>query len=224
MKNSIFILGLVLLTTGITFSQQVTKKGVLDRLYFKAGAEFYSMKRDNYQYSGEVNNINLVGSVIYDYSDKIQTEFVYKYGFERGPFTIYSNDYRFRGEYISQDRYESLTDNCIDLKLNWFLNRDKTINPIYLTGILEFDIQNRLESSFESANDTGSVTPLYNYSNRLSYNRVLVGPGLGAGIFLAFGKIDFQAEVNSVFRVVTFIDNEYNELLLNVTSGLVYKF
>ena len=223
MKSSIFILGLVLLTTGITFSQQERNKGVLDRLYFKAGTEFYSMKRDNYHYSGEVNNINLVGSVIYDYNDKIQTEFVYKYGFERD-YSIYSYGYRTNGGFVSKGKNENLTDYNVDLKLNWFLNRDKTINPVYLTGLLEFDIQNRYVFSGESLSDTGRYTPQYYENERTSYNRLLVGPGIGAGIFLAFGRVDFQAEVNTVFRVAPFVDRGYKELLLNVVSGLVYKF
>jgi hypothetical protein len=224
MKSSIFILGLVLLTTGITFSQQATNKGVLDRLYFKAGAEFYSVNRYDFEFSGDVNYINLVGSIIYDYNDKIQTEFVYKYGFEHEYSLYYSNGYRSEGEYVYLGKYENLTDYNIDLKLNWFLNRDKTINPIYLTGILEFDIQNRYLSNTESHVDTASYTQKYYYSEKSSYNRVLAGPGIGAGIFLAFGRIDFQAEVNSVFRVAPFVDRGYKELLLNVVSGLVYKF
>jgi hypothetical protein len=223
MKSSIFILNIVLLITGVTFSQQESKKNILDRIYFKAGAEFSAMKRDNYKYSGEVNNISLVGSVIYDYNDRIQTEFVYKYGFERD-YSIYSNGFRSGGEFISQWKNEDLTDYNVDLKLNWFLSGDKTMNPIYLTGIVEFDIQNRYVFKSESVSDTGRYTQRYYITDRNSYNRVLVGPGLGAGFFLAFGRIDFQAEVNSVFRVAPFVDRGYKELLLNIVSGLVYKF
>ena len=223
MKNSIFILGLVLLTTGITFSQQATGKGVLDRLYFKAGAEFYSLKRDNFRYSGDVNNICLIGSIIYDYNDRVQTEFVYKYGFERD-YGINEIRYIKEGELISQGEYEYLSDYNIDLKMNWFLSSDKTMNPIYLTGILEFDVQNRNNSYYNDRRDTSEYNTNYSLWKTSSYNRVLVGPGLGVGFFLAFGRIDFQAEVNSVFRIAPFVDKGYRELLLNVTSGLVYKF
>jgi hypothetical protein len=224
MKNSIFILGFVLLITGITFSQQESKKNILERVYFKAGAEFYSLKRENPVEKGDVNNINLIGSVMYDYSDKVQLEFAYKYGFAR-TYSIYSNFFESGGEFIGKSKSESLADYNVDLKLNWFLNGDKTIDPLYLTGILEFDIQNKSLAEEENRSDTGwySRQKYYNY-NESSYNRLLIGPGLGAGIFFAFGKIDFQAEINSVFRVAPFVDRGYRELLLNITTGLVYKF
>ena len=223
MKNSIFILGLVLLTTGITFSQQATGKGVLDRLYFKAGAEFYSMRRDNSNIKGDVNNINLVGSVIYDLSDRVQTEFVYKYGFVRG-YPIFNDDHIINGEIIRKSEYEDLTDYNIDLKLNWFLNRNKTNNPIYITGILEFDIQNRSLLRNESHYDTSEFRQKFYEFNKTSYNRLLIGPGIGAGIFLDAGKIDFQAEANCIYRIAPFVDKGYNELVFNVVTGLVYKF
>lgn len=223
MKSSIFILGLVLLTTGITFSQQSTDRGVLDRLYFKAGVEFYSLKRNNSNIKGDVNNINLIGSIIYECNDKIQTEFVYKYGFDRG-YPDYSEGFVNGGEFISKGKYEDLTDYIVDMKLNYFLNKDLTVNPIYLTGILEFDVQNRNVSTGESHHDTSGFRQTYYYDDISSYNRVIVGPGLGVGFFLAFGRIDFQAEVNSVYRIAPFVDRGYKELLLNVTSGLVYKF
>ncbi len=223
MKNSIFILGFVLLITGVTFSQQVTNKNVLDRFYFKAGAEFNSLSRSVSGSKGDADNINLVGSVIYDYYDNAQVEFVYKYGFERG-YLLSENSYRSGSEVVFKNENENLTDYNVDIKLNYFMNRDKTLNPVYVTGILEFDIQNRNHTYSESHNDTGRYSQsFYNFAET-SYNRVLFGPGAGAGIFLAFGKVNFQAEAATVLRVAPFVDRGYRELLVNVAASLVYKF
>lgn len=222
MKYSIFILGAVFLWSGQMFSQ-VKSENVFDRLYFKAGAEFYSLKKGSSNIKGDVNDISLVGSVIYDYHDNMQVEFVYKYGFERG-YSVYTVGFFTGGENVSIGESESMTDYAVDFKLNYFLNRDKTLNPIYLIGLVEFDLQNRSVRSFESRFDTGSYYQKYYRSDLSTYNRLLVGPGLGAGMFLAFGKINFQAEVNSVFRIAPFVDRGYKELLLNIFSGLAYKF
>ena len=223
MKNSIFILSTVLLFSEVTFNQEVTSQILFDKLYFKAGAEFYSMSRGNSNVKGDVNNINLAGSIIYDYLDNVQMEFVYKYGFER-TYPIYDDSYKSGGEIINIGKSEGLTDYNIDFKLNYFLNKDETVNPIYLTGILEFDIQNRSVHNIEMRFDTNGYNQKYYNFDISSYNRLLAGPGLGAGIFLAFGKVDFQAEVSSVLRVAPFVDSGYRELLLNVFAGLVYKF
>ncbi len=223
MKNSIFILTLVLCIYGETSGQNTGDKNILDRFYFKAGGEFSTLIRKDSDFKGDANNVNLIGSVIYDYLDDIQLEFVYKYCFDR-TYGRNENIYKSGGKVFHQGNSESLTDYCADFKLNYFLNKDKTISPVYLTGILEFDVQNKYDYSYNRQADTSGYIPDYSLSESSSYNRLLVGPGLGAGIFLAFGKIDFQAEANSVFRVAPFTDRGYNELLFNITAALVYKF
>jgi hypothetical protein len=223
MKNSIFILGIVLLGSGIIYGQPVTNKNVLDKLYFKAGAEFYSLKRDDGGFKGDAGDISLIGSVIYDYEENVQLEFVYKYGFERS-YQGNSRTYVSGEESINEGTSETLTDYDIDLKLNYFLNKDKTLNPIYLTGKLGFDVQNRKLYRYE--NHIGLNSTFSSFGNTVvsSYNRLLAGPGLGAGIFLAFGKINFQAESSADFRIAPFVDTGYKELGLNVSAALVYKF
>ncbi len=223
MKNSIFILSIILLGSGIIYGQPVTNKNVLDKLYFKAGAEFYSMKGDNGGSRGDVGDISLIGSVIYDYEENVQLEFVYKYGFERS-YQGDSRTYISGEESIYEGTSETLTDYDIDLKLSYFLNRDKTLNPIYLTGKLGFDVQNRKIHKYESHRGINSTFSNYGSTIVSSYNRLLAGPGLGAGIFLAFGKINFQAETGAEFRIAPFVDAGYKEFGLNVSSALVYKF
>lgn len=223
MKSSIFILGFVLCVSGTTYGQSISGENMLDRFYFKAGAEFSSLSRSVSGSRGDANDINLVGSVIYDYFDNAQLEFVYKYGFDRG-YLISEDSYRNGNAIIFKSENEDLTDYNVDLKLNYFLNHDKTINPVYVAGLLELDIQNRSHTYNESHDDTGRyIQTFYNFK-KSSYNRVLFGPGVGAGIFLAFGKINFQAEAATIMRVAPFVDRGYRELLVNVSAALVYKF
>lgn len=223
MKNSIFILIIVFLASGLIFGQTIKNDNVLDKLYFKAGAEFYSLKKGSSNIIGDVNDISLVGSIIYDYLENVQLEFVYKYGFDRN-YPIDNIGYTESGELISKGISESLTDYNIDFKLNYFFNKDKTINPIYLTGIIEFDIQNKSVINEESRFDTSRHVQKYYKVDISSYNRLLTGPGIGAGIYLAFGKINFQSEVSTVYRFAPFVDRGYKELLVNIFTGLAYKF
>lgn len=223
MKSSIFILSFVLCVSTATFSQNNGSRNVLDRFYFKAGGEFTSLSRSVSGSRGDANDINLVGSVIYDYYDNAQAEFVYKYGFERS-YLMKENRFVKGSELVSSSESESLTDYTVDFKLDYFMNNDKTVNPIYVTGLLELDIQNRKHYNIEDHYDTGSYKQTFYYFNESSYNRVLFGPGVGAGIFLAFGKVNFQAEAATIMRVAPFVDRGYREILVNVTAALVYKF
>lgn len=223
MKNSIFILSIILLGSEIIYGQQVTNKNVLDKMYFKAGAEFYSLKGEDGGSRGDVGDISLIGSVIYDYEENVQLEFVYKYGFERS-YQGDSRSYVSGEESINEGTSEALTDYDIDLKLNYFLNRDKTLNPIYLMGKLGFDVQNRKLYKFESHYGHNVAYSSFGKTVVSYYNRLLAGPGLGAGIFLAFGKINFQAETGAEFRIAPFVDSGYKEFGLNVSAALVYKF
>ena len=220
MKSSIFILGFVLCVSGLSFSQS---RNVLDRFYFKAGAEFSSLSRSVPGSKGDANNINIVGSVIYDYYDNAQIEFVYKYGFERG-YLLSEDSRRIGNEVVFKSESENLADYNVDIKLNYFMNSDKTLNPVYITGLLDIDIQNRKHAYNESHNDTANYGQTFYKFDESSYNRVLFGPGVGAGIFLEFGKVNFQADAATVLRVAPFVDRGYRELLVNISAALVYKF
>lgn len=227
MKNSIFILMIVF--TGIAGSNaQVSEmkksdRNILDRFYVKAGAEFYSYSTEGVKVKGASNEIQLVGSIIYDYSDKLQVEFVYKYDFENSNF-IQGYYYASETEYISYFYSQSNKSSIVNLKANYFLNKDKTENPVYLTAAAVFDIQHKLSTEGRRIGIIGSSSNSSYENLGSSYNRLLVGPQIGAGIFLAFGKVNVQSEVNFGMKIAPFVDRGYKEFVFSVGLSPVYKF
>jgi hypothetical protein len=227
MKNSIFILVISVLSSTISDAQvrefDSDSKSILDRLYFKAGAELFSYSSDNFRSRGGVNGMNLIGSFMYDYLDKIQLEFVYRYNVGRDNKNE-SLRYGTVREYTDVSKHEELTGNGFDLKVNYFMNRDRTENPVYFVGALGIDIQNRqVYENFQYVNMFVDTMSGYSMATA-SYNRLLLGPSLGVGIFLDFGKVNVQSEVNAGFRIAPFVDRGYKEFILSIGLSPIYKF
>ena len=115
----------------------------------------------------------------------------------------------------------------IDFKANYFFSKKKESNPFYLTGGIAASIQRVHEEliNYYYAPDTGSQINRYlNMTELMTYNRFLIGPEFGVGMFLAFGRVSFQSELIYSARFSPFIDRSYRELSFNLFNGLVYKF
>jgi len=136
MKTSALFLITVLVFSNITYSQ-VSPNGLYNKsfsgkFYVKAGIDLSSVSNDK-PGTNKIDWNDFWGSVAYDYSNNVQFEFLYRYIGHRD-YEITQIDNRNYPYYYNYDKFDDYFSHNFNLKANYFLRKDKTVNPFYLTG------------------------------------------------------------------------------------------
>ena len=230
MKTLALFLITVFAFSNIAYSQGsptgLYKKSPGEKFYVKAGIDLSSVSNGKLQ----VNKIewnDFWGSVAYDYSSNVQLEFLYRYIGHRF-YDIAQVDIRNYPFYYNYDKFDDYFSHNFNLKANYFLRKDKTVNPFYLTGSLVFALQRvtNNEITNEGRLSSPNVKGYYssNYHVISFYDRVMIGPELGAGMFLAFGHVNFQVECSFSAKVAPFVNRGFKEYSFNISLAPVYNF
>jgi len=204
--------------TGLIYSQNNNNKNIFSNLYLKAGYEFATLSNSSYFKSGmsafgKGGVTSYSAAVGYDYTKKLQFEIQYKYmdGFNYS----YERD-RWGLVYpIGASYYKtgdgSVSAHLINLRSNYFVNEDKRENPVYFIWSLNFGLQKVFNHElFEYSDSTVDVTN--------KYDRFVIGPEAGFGIYFDFGIFGFQTEFTFSSRFSPMRkDKRYteNSLILN---------
>jgi len=221
-KNVIFICILVFLCSLTTQSQDSSNTGFLKKLSFRAGYVISSINNYN-SYSRLTDICNLLLSVSYDYNKQLQFDISYRYLANLS--SLISNNAV--DEFYYTSHYKTFNSYMFSLKANYFLSKNRDSNPVYFTGGITGSIQPVHEwlSGYYNKVDTMGGFTSYIHDQRIgSYNRLLLGPEVGGGIYLNFGKVSFQSELTYSARFSLFRDRGYRELSFSLFNGLVYKF
>lgn len=230
MKTSAFVLVTVIAFSNIAYSQfypiGLYNKSLGEKFYVKAGIDLSSVSNIKLQ-TKMIGWNDIWGSIAYDYSSKVQFEFLYRYIGHR-IYEITQIDDRNYPYYYNYDKFDDYFSHNFNLKANYFLNKDKTVNPFYLTGSLVFALQRVTNNELSNWGKQYTLNEKgYFYSNFhviSFYDRVMIGPELGAGMFLAFGHINFQAECSFSMKVAPFVNRGFKEYTFNISLAPVYKF
>lgn len=222
---------LILFTFIFTFTAnaQVKKERFLDKFYIKAGYEFAGFSNSNSEYSGGAGSI--IGSIVYNYNEYLQFELMYKSGngYNYQTKSIYENNYNYQnwtGTSYHESEVEILYPSSVYLKTNYFFNKDRRTNPLYLTGSFIFDLQKRKVLNEVNRNIMlGQNYIINSYERRYvtDYYRFLAGVSGGGGLYLDLGRINFQAELAWSAKIAPFVDRSYKEFEFNFGLMTVIK-
>ncbi len=222
-KNVVLVCLIILAGSLTAKAQDSSRTGMLHKIYLRIGFTTLSFNNEN-SYSRFGNTFNFMTSVSYDYSKNFQIDLMYMHYSDLSRYLDYkeSNDGIRSYGYT---KYQAFGSNLLSLKVNYFISKQKELNPFYVTGGIAAAIQpvHNVISYFDIIHDPSNY--VYNYSASETENyRILLGPELGIGMFLAFGRVNFQSEFTYSARFSPFIDRNYRELSFSLFNGLVYKF
>ncbi len=219
--SNLIIVIIAFILTEMNYPQSVNDKNILNNLYLKAGYEFAELSNSSFFKSGRSvygkgGVICVTASIGYDYTRRLQFEIQYKhmgglgYGYDRERLGL---DYP-QGASYYKSGYGHTSTNFINLRSNYFVNENRRENPIYYIWSFNFGIQKVYNSElFEYADSTVTVIN--------KYNRLVVGPEAGFGIYFDLGIINFLTEFTFSTRFSPLRnDKKYteNSLLLNFSS------
>lgn len=212
----------------LTYAEAQEKKGgnFLKKMYLGVGFEFSSLNNSD-EFSKLTGNGGIMVSIAYNVKPRIQLDVKY----------VYNNFITFN--YLSESRYsqydsywheifDDFKSHYVSLKLNYYLSQNLDENPLYVTGGISVAVQPVYLNDFVNYNHYDSLSHYYvnvhSFDNVGHHIRILVGPEAGVGMFLAFGRVNFQSEFTFSARFSPFVDRSYRELSFNLINGLVYKF
>jgi hypothetical protein len=230
MKTSSLLFITVFVFSNLTYSQKEFSgfydRSRLDRYYLKAGIDFSSVSNEKLQ-TNKITWSDIWGSVAYDYSSNVQLEFLYRYIGHRF-YDIAQVDIRNYPYYYNYDKFDDYFSHNFNLKANYFFRKDKTVNPFYLTGSLVFALQRVTNNEITNEGKLTTQNEKGYFSSNIHvisfYDRVMIGPELGAGMFLAFGHVNFQVECSFSAKVAPFVNRGFKEYAFNISLAPVYNF
>lgn len=232
MKAIIFSTVLLVFTFSLN-SQNVSKRekdrSFFDRLSLKANAEisgislspFKGMSRE-----GKSWVFNYGGSVNYEISNRFSLEAEYKYvpgfNYTQEPMMLGKmNGTAF--ERYTNNSYSDFSSHLINLKANYFISEERRIHPIYFIGGISIALQpvtNTVNDVYVS--ELGSIDR--SVETTAKYNRYLVGPMAGIGVFYDLGFISFATELSFAARVSVVNDKKLTETAFNLNFSPILKF
>jgi hypothetical protein len=208
-----------------TYSQVKSSDSTLNRFYVQAGYSFLSVKSfDN------LNNFNqkfgFMGSVSYQLIPKVRLDLKYVYSGEMYDYHVMIFRNNPPPNVYKHSVYDGFISHRISLKADYFLSSKQSGILPYLSGGISSAIER--VKTYDELNYIGmSDTTFYNFNSRSVYGehtRVLIGPELGAGLFIALGKFNFQQELTFSTMFSFIKDRNYRERSFNLHTGIVYKF
>jgi len=152
----------------------------------------------------------------YEYGNRLYFELNYEYMGDLGYSNAEIREWSYEKQYYTYV-YNSFKSHDFTLRGIYFVNEDRRIDPIYFISGLSFSVQpvnNRFVDEYEDRTETVLQ----------SYNRYVVGPVAGVGIFWDIWPISFQTEISFGARVEFFRGSKFSETLLNFNFSPVFRF
>jgi hypothetical protein len=224
-RSVILVCLFIFLSSLTSTAQDSAKSSVFSNMYLRVGFEMTAFNNVS-GYSKLTENVLFFGSVSYDYNEHIQLDIMYRHMND----LVRTLDWYFAGTVLGShgyDHFQAFSSNLISAKVNYFISSKRELNPFYATGGISIAIQpvhDRLVDFYPSQGPHGSTIQNIDVIDIRSYTRMMLGPEFGVGMFLAFGRVNFQSEITYSARFSTFTDTNYRELSFSLFNGLVYKF
>jgi len=221
--SQVIIVTLAVIMVNLSYSQNNTGKNFLGKLYFKAGIEFANYSNSTIfalSSAFQRGGVEMItASAAYEFKRILLFELKYKYlddfsyNAEESQYPFYQN-----GEQFYYSAGGSLSSHYIDLRANYFVNTNRRENPVYFIGALSFGYQNVQNSDFyDYTYYTKTVTR--------KFNRFVIGPEAGFGIFFDLGIFNFQTEFTFCSRISPLSnDRKYTENSVNLNVSPVINF
>jgi hypothetical protein len=230
MKNPwFFIVAFITIVSSSLAQMDVSgnnNRSFLKGMYIKGGIDISSFSNTKLQLHS-LSNTDFWGSLAYDFRKQLQLEFMYKYLGELSSNYVNIAYQNMLGSYY-YSKGDSYYSHNFYFKANYFIEKDRNVNPIYLTGSIIFAIQ-RVTNSESSMSNTFDTTHHWYTSNNYfsvlsSYNRVLFGSAIGVGLYFDFGRVGFQSEFSFSARVAPFVNRGFKEYTFDLSLAPVFKF
>jgi len=222
--SKVIIVIIIAAAVNIVLSQDSKDKNFINRFYLKAGYELLSFNNVTVFKSGRNAYVSeglkgFTGSIGYEYSKKLSFEIQYKsmddvsYGYDKEAYMVYSS-----GEIYYLYGEGGMTSNYINLRANYFVNEDRRENPIYFIGSLNLGFQQVRNSEVKEYPDRTETI-----AN--NYNRFIIGPEAGIGIYFDLGIISFHTEMTFSSRTSLLNrDKKYTENSLTLNFSPILNF
>jgi hypothetical protein len=108
------------------------------------------------------------------------------------------------------------------------LDEKKDENPIYITGSFVLDLEKVYSIQYSYSNTFDTTRHIYytnyQYNNRSTYYRILLGPAIGFGIYFDFGRVNFQTEFSFSAKFAPFVNRGFKEYSFDLSLAPVLKF
>jgi hypothetical protein len=226
MKNILLQVAMVLLFV-ISVNSQVKEKPLLKKLSVKGNIEFSNFS--NTSFSGMSKGykswlLNYGGSISYEHSQKLSLEVEYKYVPQQFYSDRITNTVTQFGETDIYHLSSGMSSHVFNLKANYFLSKDRGVNPIYFIGGVSF-VSQPVENtqSYRNAYPQG-----WSYYREIlvesRYMRYLIGPMAGVGIYFDAGFISFATEFSFTGRVALGRDKNLTETAFNINFSPILRF
>jgi hypothetical protein len=169
--------------------------------------------------------VNYGSSLRYDHNNKVTFEAEYKYISEANYYDSFGNSRMMNNQgdkyYYSVDNF--LRSHVVNLKANYFVNNDRWEDPVYFIGGLSLALQPvRKFQNYRFIDENGLVES--EVTVRSDYNKFLVGPMAGVGLYFDTGFISFTSEFTFGTRVAIGNDSKLTETSFNLSFSPILKF